>query len=41
VRTLYGGRISLMIGVVATLVSLLIGISWGAWPATSAGAWTT
>jgi oligopeptide transport system permease protein len=30
VRTLYGGRISLMIGVVATLVSLLIGISWGA-----------
>jgi len=30
VRTLYGGRISLLIGVVATLVSLLIGISWGA-----------
>jgi oligopeptide transport system permease protein len=30
VRTLYGGRISLMVGVVATLVSLLIGISWGA-----------
>ncbi len=30
VRTLHGGRISLLIGVVATLVSLIIGISWGA-----------
>ena len=30
VRTLQGGRISLLVGVVATLVSLLIGISWGA-----------
>jgi oligopeptide transport system permease protein len=30
VRTLYGGRISLMVGVVATLVSLVIGIAWGA-----------
>ena len=30
VRTLHGGRISLMVGVVATLVSLLIGISYGA-----------
>lgn len=30
VRTLYGGRISLMVGLVATLVSLVIGISWGA-----------
>lgn len=30
VRTLYGGRISLMVGVVATLVSLVIGVSWGA-----------
>jgi oligopeptide transport system permease protein len=29
-RTLQGGRISLMIGVVATLVSLLIGVTWGA-----------
>ncbi|ULQ47306.1 ABC transporter permease subunit [Flagellatimonas centrodinii] len=29
-RTLHGGRISLMVGVVATLVSLLIGVSWGA-----------
>jgi oligopeptide transport system permease protein len=30
VRTLIGGRISLMVGVVATLVSLLIGITYGA-----------
>ncbi|MGQ0621900.1 MAG: ABC transporter permease subunit [Panacagrimonas sp.] len=30
VRTLVGGRVSLMVGVVATLVSLLIGVSWGA-----------
>lgn len=30
VRTLYGGRISLMVGLAATLVSLLIGISYGA-----------
>ena len=30
VRTLYGGRISLLVGVVATLVSLLIGITYGA-----------
>lgn len=30
VRTLYGGRISLLVGVVATLVSLLIGIAYGA-----------
>ncbi len=29
-RTLHGGRISLMVGVVATLVSLLIGVTWGA-----------
>ncbi len=29
-RTLHGGRISLMVGIVATLVSLLIGVSWGA-----------
>ena len=28
-RTLYGGRISLAVGVVATLVSLVIGVSWG------------
>ncbi|HEX7080993.1 MAG TPA: ABC transporter permease subunit [Gammaproteobacteria bacterium] len=30
VRTLYGGRISLLVGVVATIVSLLIGVSYGA-----------
>lgn len=30
VRTLHGGQISLMIGVIATLVSLIIGISYGA-----------
>lgn len=30
VRTLHGGRVSLMIGLVATAVSLVIGISWGA-----------
>jgi len=30
VRTLYGARISLMVGVVATTVSLLIGVTYGA-----------
>jgi oligopeptide transport system permease protein len=30
VRTLYGGRVSLLVGVVATLVSLVIGVSYGA-----------
>ena len=30
VRTLYGGRVSLMVGVVATLVSLIIGVTYGA-----------
>ncbi|MDH3977000.1 MAG: ABC transporter permease subunit [Gammaproteobacteria bacterium] len=30
VRTFYGGRISLLVGVVATLVSLIIGITYGA-----------
>jgi len=30
VRTLYGGRISLLVGVVATIVSLVIGIGYGA-----------
>jgi oligopeptide transport system permease protein len=29
-RTLYGGRVSLTIGLVATLVSLVIGVVWGA-----------
>ena len=30
VRTMYGGRISLMVGLVATAVSLIIGVAWGA-----------
>ena len=30
VRTLYGGRISLLVGVVATVVSLVIGVAYGA-----------
>lgn len=30
VRTFHGGRISLMVGVVATIVSLLIGVTYGA-----------
>jgi oligopeptide transport system permease protein len=30
VRTLYGGRMSLLVGVVATAVSLLIGVAYGA-----------
>jgi oligopeptide transport system permease protein len=30
VRTLHGGRISLMVGLAATMVSLLIGVAWGA-----------
>ncbi|TXH04528.1 MAG: ABC transporter permease subunit [Nevskiaceae bacterium] len=30
VRTLQGGRISLLVGLAATAVSLLIGVSWGA-----------
>jgi oligopeptide transport system permease protein len=29
-RVVHGGRISLMVGLVATLVSLLIGVTWGA-----------
>ncbi len=29
-RTLYGGRISLLVGIVATSVSLAIGVTWGA-----------
>jgi oligopeptide transport system permease protein len=29
-RTLQGGRISLLVGLVSTLVSLLIGVTWGA-----------
>jgi oligopeptide transport system permease protein len=30
VRTLYGARVSLMVGILATSVSLLIGVTWGA-----------
>ena len=30
IRTLYGGRVSLMVGLIATLVSLLIGVLYGA-----------
>jgi oligopeptide transport system permease protein len=30
VRTLYGGRVSLMVGLAATLVSVVIGVMWGA-----------
>jgi oligopeptide transport system permease protein len=29
-RTLYGGRISLLVGLIATLVSLIVGVSYGA-----------
>jgi oligopeptide transport system permease protein len=29
-RALYGGQVSLMVGIVATLVSLVIGVAWGA-----------
>ena len=29
-RVLYGGRISLLVGLVGTLVSLFVGVSWGA-----------
>jgi oligopeptide transport system permease protein len=29
-RVLFGGRISLMVGLIATFVSLVIGVSWGA-----------
>jgi oligopeptide transport system permease protein len=30
VRILYGGRVSLMVGLIATSVALLIGVTWGA-----------
>jgi oligopeptide transport system permease protein len=36
-RTLYGGRISMLVGFVATLVSLLIGVTYGAFSAYKGG----
>src|ERR1041384_3545889 len=30
VRTLQGGRLSLLVGIAATAISLLIGVTWGA-----------
>ncbi len=38
-RILWGGRISLMVGLVATLVSLLIGVSYGALSGYLGGRW--
>ena len=38
-QIMYGGRISLAVGFIATAVALLIGVTWGAWPVTSAGEW--
>ena len=40
VRTLYGARISLAIGLLATLISAVIGVSWAPLRATSADART-
>src|SRR5258706_8234019 len=37
VRTLYGGRVSLTVGGVAPLVSLVIGVAWGATPGVVGG----
>ena len=40
-RTLYGGRVSLIVGVFAMLVAVTLG-TWSApWPATSGARWTT
>lgn len=41
VRTLYGARVSLMVGILATSVSLVIGVTWGRSPAISAAGSTT
>jgi oligopeptide transport system permease protein len=38
-RVVYGGRISLLVGIVATLVSLLIGVSYGATAGYLGGKW--
>lgn len=40
VRTLYGARVSLAVGLIATSVSMLIGVVYGPPPGTSAGAST-
>ncbi|HLR87021.1 MAG TPA: hypothetical protein VK064_03975, partial [Wenzhouxiangella sp.] len=37
VRILIGGRISLLVGLVATLVSLIIGVAWGAFAGYAGG----
>jgi peptide/nickel transport system permease protein/oligopeptide transport system permease protein len=38
-RTLYGAQVSLMVGAVGTLVSLIIGVSWGAIAGYLGGRW--
>ena len=40
-RVLQGGRISLMVGIISTLVSLIVGVSWGAVAGIWAAALTT
>lgn len=37
VRTLVGGRIAILVGVIATIVALIIGVSWGAIAAYAGG----
>lgn len=39
-RTLYGGRISLSVGLVSAGISLVIGTIWELWPATAVARWT-
>ena len=40
-RVLQGGRISLMVGIISTLVSLIVGVSWERLPGIWAAALTT